>query len=118
METKKELTAMQKIDKANEQVKELFEKSVLDLSCDLFMNYCTACGGNWVAMLWSGIKNLHEHEELTDEEFKKLEEIVDSVAGNGGVPQFAVINEASHWIMARLSLGMLKIEMDKAKEDK
>ena len=51
-----------------------------------FMNNCTACGGNWVAMLLSGIKRVFpEHYNFVVAEVDKIG------YGKGGVPAFAYI---------------------------
>lgn len=36
-----------------------------------FMNNCTACGGNWTAMIMSGIKKCfpEEYDEMPDKEY-------------------------------------------------
>ena len=44
-----------------------------------FMNHCFAAGGNWTAMLWSGVENLHKKGDKTFEEvyqrYKDIEEV-------------------------------------------
>jgi hypothetical protein len=53
-----------------------------------FLNNCTACGGNWVAMLLSGIKRVFPNDyELVVAEVDKIG------FGHGGVPAFAYVCE-------------------------
>lgn len=51
-----------------------------------FLNHCTACGGNWVAMLLSGI------EEVFPNDYKQVVEEVEKIGfGHGGIKAFAYI---------------------------
>ena len=53
-----------------------------------FLNNCTACGGNWVAMLLSGIKRVFpEHYESVVAEVDKIG------CKSGGVLAFAYVCE-------------------------
>ena len=53
-----------------------------------FLNNCTACGGNWVAMLLSGI------ERVFPENYESVVAEVEEIGfGNGGVLAFAYICE-------------------------
>lgn len=38
------------------------------MTLDTFMNHCTACGGNWTAMLMTGIKEVapEVYDQMTD----------------------------------------------------
>ena len=51
-----------------------------------FMNHCTACGGNWGAMLLTGIK------EVFPEEYAEVEEHYNSMDfSHGGVKPFCYL---------------------------
>ena len=61
---------LEQLDKlsARESITHFWGKGVLDaidrqhaipLTRDIFLNHCTACGGDWNAMLLSGIKALY-----------------------------------------------------------
>ena len=40
-------------------VEQCFHADTEEMSCDKFLNNCSACGGNWGGMLMTGIKNLY-----------------------------------------------------------
>ena len=51
-----------------------------------FLSHCNACGGNWVAMLLSGI------EKVFPNDYKSVVEEVDKIGfGSGGVKAFAYV---------------------------
>ena len=53
-----------------------------------FLNHCTACGGNWVAMLLSGI------EKIFPNDYKSVVEEVDKIGfGQGGALAFVYVGE-------------------------
>ena len=53
-----------------------------------FLNNCTACGGNWVAMLLSGIKRVFP------EYYNSVVAEVENIGyGNGGIKAFAYVCE-------------------------
>ena len=53
-----------------------------------FLNHCTACGGNWVAMLLSGI------ERVFPEHYDSVVAEVENIGfGHGGVLAFAYVCE-------------------------
>ena len=53
-----------------------------------FLQNCIACGGNWVAMLLSGI------ERVFPNEYQSVVTEVDRIGfGDGGVPAFAYLCE-------------------------
>lgn len=53
-----------------------------------FLQNCTACGGNWVAMLLSGI------ERVFPDSYESVVEEVNKIGfGHGGVPAFAYVCE-------------------------
>lgn len=53
-----------------------------------FLSHCNACGGNWVAMLLSGI------EKVFPNDYKSVVEEVDKIGfGSGGVKAFAYVCE-------------------------
>ena len=58
------------------------------ISADEFLNNCTACGGNWVAMLLSGIKAV-----FPDEYEFVVRECENIGYGKGGVPAFVFVCE-------------------------
>lgn len=46
--------------KAGEMVVEqCFKTDTKEMSCDEFLNNCSACGGNWGGMLLTGVKRLY-----------------------------------------------------------
>ena len=53
-----------------------------------FLNHCTACGGNWVAMLLTGVKEVFP-EHYTD----VITEVEKIGYGSGGVKAFSYICE-------------------------
>lgn len=57
-----------------------------------FISKCTACGGNWVAMLLTGI------ERVFPNDYESVVKEVENIGfGDGGVPAFAYICE---WLTA------------------
>lgn len=51
-----------------------------------FLSKCTACGGNWVAMLLTGV------EEVFPEHYNAVVAKVEEIGfGDGGVPAFAYV---------------------------
>ena len=40
-------------------VEQCFEADTKEMSCDEFLNNCSACGGNWGGMLLTGVKRLY-----------------------------------------------------------
>lgn len=51
-----------------------------------FLNNCTACGGNWVAMLLTGI------EQVFPSDYDSVVEEVEKIGfGNGGIPAFVYL---------------------------
>lgn len=58
------------------------------MSMNEFLNHCTACGGNWVAMLLTGIKSVFP------EHYETVTKTVEGIGfGHGGVPAFAYVCE-------------------------
>ena len=50
-----------------------------------FMNHCTACGGNWGAMLLTGI------EKVFPEEYEEVKDHYNSMDFSGGVKPFCYL---------------------------
>ena len=74
-----------------------FQKGGMTMTIKEFLKECTACGGNWVAMLISGIEKVfpEEHENVVNE--------VERIGfGNGGIDAFAYVCEwlTEHGIIA------------------
>lgn len=42
-----------------EVIAECFKADTKEMNCSEFLNYCSACGGNWGGMLLTGIKRLY-----------------------------------------------------------
>lgn len=61
---------------------------ILRMSCDEFLNSCTACGGNWGGMLLSGIKRL-------------APEVYDAIPDNMG---------RNAWICIIATLTLMRVE--------
>lgn len=40
-------------------IETIFNENKKNMSMDEFMTHCTACGGNWVGMLLSGVKKVY-----------------------------------------------------------
>ena len=69
----------------------LDEKTVMELDiiqnrihCDLrlFLDHCTACGGDWVSMLLSGIEECYPYDYI------RLKTECDEINGNSGASEF------------------------------
>ena len=88
--------------------KAIFEEEISSIASMIFKEECTACGGNWIAMLWTGFKKYHENGSLTDEEFKKLDYLSEELMGNGGVPAFCFLSEMSTLMVIREQLRLTK----------
>ena len=52
------------------------------MSVSLFLDHCTACGGNWVSMLLSGI------EECYPDDYDRLKAECDKINSNSGASEF------------------------------
>ncbi len=88
--------------------KKLFEEEINGIANKIFHEECTACGGNWNAMLWSGFKKYHENGELTDVEFELLDRLSDELEGDGGVPEFCFLSEMAVMMVVRSQLRLTK----------
>lgn len=67
----------------------------------LFSKECTACGGNWYAMVWSGLKRLHEQGFISDEELDDWDKKSDSI-GDGTLGFFYLDAIGSQVILRKI----------------
>lgn len=88
--------------------KKLFEGDINEIANRIFMEECTACGGNWVAMLWTGFKKYHENGSLTDEEFELLDKLSNELEGGAGVAEFSFLAEMGSLLVIREQLRLTK----------
>lgn len=88
--------------------KKLFEEDINGIASRIFMEECTACGGNWVAMLWTGFKRYHENGSLTDEEFELLDKLSNELEGGAGVAEFSFLAKMGALLVIREQLRLTK----------
>ena len=86
--------------------KALFREESEKLAHEIYKDSLTACGGNWVAMLWSGIKHMYDAGQISDEEYKQLDTTSDklSKSDGSGVSTFVYLDKMLYEITVRETL--------------
>ena len=94
------------LDEAIEAGQALFREESEKLAYEIYRDNLTACGGNWVAMLWSGIKHMYDAGQISDEEYKQLDTTSDklSESDGSGVSTFVYLDKMLYEITVRETL--------------
>lgn len=106
------MTDREKLEKVIDESRDTMREEIARLASRKFLKECTACGGNWVAMLWTGFKRVHELGWITDEELemfdKKSEEV--NLKYDGGIAMYTYLCEMSIDITVRQILREMEDE--------
>ena len=94
------------MNEAIEAGQALFREESEKLAYEIYKDNLTACGGNWVAMLWSGVKRMHSTGQITDEEYKQLDTTSDklSKSDGSGMATFLYLDKMLYEIAVRTTL--------------
>lgn len=106
------MTDREKLEKVINEGHDAMREEITKLASRRFLKECTACGGNWVAMLWTGFKRVHKLGWITDEELemfdKKSEEV--NLKYDGGIAMYTYLSEMSIDITMRQMLREMENE--------
>jgi hypothetical protein len=100
------------LEKKIEEGREMMTEEISKLASRRFLDECTACGGNWVAMMWSGFKRVHELGWISDEEFETFDKGSDELNKkyDGGIMMYTYLCEMAISVTTRQILRELEKE--------